>query len=107
MSLHASPTRYGRGHRALEIAAIMFLWVVMGVLAVRVAGAIDGTGDVVRVALAVVGGYLVSDFVSGLVHWAGDTIGDENTPLVGANFVRPFREHHVDAKDITRHDFVE
>ena len=52
-------------------------------------------------------GYIVSDFLSGFVHWAGDTVGDETTPIFGPNFVTPFRYHHVDPEDITRHDFVE
>ena len=35
-------------------------------------------------------GYLAADFISGFVHWAGDTIGDAQTPIFGPNFVTPF-----------------
>lgn len=52
-------------------------------------------------------GYVGADFVSGIVHWAGDTLGDKNTPIVGRNFIVPFRQHHDDPEDIVRHDFVE
>lgn len=52
-------------------------------------------------------GYLLADVASGLVHWAFDRFGTVRTPLLGPNFVKPFRNHHVDPRDITRHDFVE
>ncbi|CAN5422258.1 fatty acid desaturase CarF family protein [soil metagenome] len=52
-------------------------------------------------------GWLASDLVSGLVHWACDSWGSANTPVVGQAFIRPFREHHEDPQAMTRHDFVE
>ena len=57
--------------------------------------------------LAVFLAYLAADFLSGFVHFLGDSFGDENTPLVGKEFIFPFREHHTDQKAITRHDFFE
>jgi ubiquitin-conjugating enzyme E2 variant len=98
---------YGRAHRALETGSIVFVLGALGWLAYRTATSLNGPGDIVWVALALLGAYLISDFISGFVHWAGDTVGDETTPVFGPNFVRPFRHHHVDQLDITRHDFIE
>ncbi|RHX92946.1 fatty acid desaturase CarF family protein [Leptospira stimsonii] len=51
--------------------------------------------------------WIGADFISGLVHFLGDSIGSEKTPILGPGFIFPFRDHHVDPKGITRHDFVE
>jgi ubiquitin-conjugating enzyme E2 variant len=76
-------------------------------LALQTADAVEGTNYRLPLGLSVVGGYVLADFISGIAHWAGDTVGDERTPIFGPHFVTPFRHHHVDPTDITQHDFVE
>ena len=60
-----------------------------------------------RTVLAVGLAYLAADLVGGLVHWAVDTWGSPEVPILGPAMIGPFREHHRDPQDITRHDFVE
>jgi ubiquitin-conjugating enzyme E2 variant len=55
----------------------------------------------------VVAGMFAADFISGLVHWAADTWGRRDWPLLGARLIEPFRVHHVNPRDICRRDMVD
>jgi hypothetical protein len=58
-------------------------------------------------ALAVPLGIVGGDFISGLVHWAADSYGSEDMPVIGPSLVKPFRLHHVYPRDICTHGLVE
>ena len=91
----------------MEITSITLVLGMMVMMAIRVGRAIESTGDWIYLGFTALTGYLTADFLSGVVHWAGDTLGDETTPVIGKNFVMPFRQHHVDPKEIATHDFIE
>lgn len=98
---------YSRWHRALEIGGIGSFAGVAGALAYKIALVVDDLLTSITVGITFLTGPLFADLISGLVHWFADQYGTEKTPIVGPNFIRPFREHHVDPTGITRHDFIE
>jgi Lipid desaturase domain len=52
-------------------------------------------------------GALAADLVTGAVHWACDTWGDEHTRWIGGGLIRSFHEHHANPRAMLDHDWVE
>lgn len=83
---------------------IAFFVLVAALLYREAAGIAAGYGWLMLA--AAMAGFVFADFSSGLVHWLFDTWGSAETPVVGKTFILPFRIHHADPLDITRHGFV-
>lgn len=96
-----------RSHRAMETSATVAFVVYALLFGWRLVDAVEGSASVAVLAGGIVAGYLVADLVSGLAHWVGDRFFDETTPLVGQNFIAPFRRHHVAPREMVEHGLVE
>jgi hypothetical protein len=109
--------QHGGAHNLLEAFGIVTSYFFVAVMSWRsvtqvvdsfaIGGATEGWFRVGLVGTAILAGYIVADIVSGLVHFTFDRYMNVDTFLLGPNFVRPFREHHSDPIDITRHGFLE
>ncbi len=107
---HSQTRGYSRLQRTLEqlgIAAFMVLTVWTSYRIYQNASVTHPPHAGWLVAGGLFAALLAADLFSGLVHWAADNWGDPSWPILGPGFIQPFRNHHVDPKDITRHDFVE
>ena len=94
-------------HRVFEWVGIAIFGVYAVLLGHKLLGIPTSAESWGIVALSLLAGYVLADAISGLVHWFADSYAGEETFLLGPNFVKPFRDHHVDPKDIARHGFAE
>lgn len=97
---------YGRGQRLIELGAIA-LFVLLAASSLWRLVVATHLHIVAVVLVAAPSGWLAVDLLSGLAHWAFDSFGSTSTPVIGNAFIRPFRAHHADPEEMTRHDFVE
>ncbi len=70
-------------------------------------GAVGWVSGAALLAIALPVGIVLADFGKGFCHWVGDTFFEEDTPILGTMWIRPFREHHRDPLAITRHSALE
>lgn len=102
-----SETRSSRSHWLMELAGIGAFAVLAALVGTEVYLGAAGFGYAWLLPAVAVLAYLAADLASGFVHFLADNFGSEETPILGPNFIEPFRDHHVDPKGITRNDFVD
>jgi hypothetical protein len=98
---HYEMTRSQRLFSIVSIAAALSLLVLV---ALRLALALDHAWWTLP---ALAAGVALADLASGIVHWAADTWGDDDLPVIGRRLLKPFRLHHVEPDDFLRRSFID
>lgn len=106
MTPSTTTTTTPRYHRALETVNLLAHAALSATLLGRWVRRVDDWADVALAALVVPAVVAAVDVVSGIVHFLADRFGSLETPLLGPNVLRSFREHHVDQQAMTKHDFI-
>jgi ubiquitin-conjugating enzyme E2 variant len=103
----ALPVHYEltRGQIVFSSCAIAAAGGLLGLLGWRIATRVDVWQW--WVPLALTAGFTAADFGSGLIHWAADTWGRDDCPIIGPRLLVPFRVHHVNPDDFLRRRFVD
>ena len=94
------------GQKAAEAFGVIAAIALISLTTWRVASAPLDMTAFIALGVALCVGVLLADLFSGLVHWIFDRCGSEETPFFGPNFIRAFRFHHKDPRDITLHGFL-
>jgi ubiquitin-conjugating enzyme E2 variant len=92
--------------RAVFAVAIVLAAALSTMHGARIVAATPGSGIGPTLLFALVG-VLVADFLSGVVHWACDTWGNERSRWFGDSLIRSFREHHRSPTAMLAHDWIE
>jgi hypothetical protein len=96
-----------RGHYILEILGIVSFFMLALLMGAEIYQGMAAFGYLWLLPVIAVLAYLAADFISGFVHFLADNFGSSEMPIIGPGFIGAFREHHVDPKGITRHDFID
>jgi len=102
-----SEPRSSRAHWLLELFGIGAFAALAALIGTEVYVGAAAFGYAWLLPAVAVVAYLAADLASGFVHFLADNFGSERTPILGPNFIGPFRDHHVDPTGITRNDFVD
>jgi plasmanylethanolamine desaturase len=100
---------YPRSHRIFELCSIAVFTGLTVFATYQTVGGIYARAlwpSGVIIPVAILAGFAAADLISGIVHFLLDNFGSPTTPIIGAKFVQPFREHHDDPLAMTRGDFV-
>ncbi len=93
-------------HRKREILEIIVFFILLIIFSFKLITSISFSYMLLIALLPVLFlSLLIADFTSGFVHFLFDNKGQEDTPFWGV-LVKPFRDHHINQKDMVQHDFV-
>lgn len=92
--------------RRLYAASIVAVVPLVVLHLIGLSASVDST-TALPVLLGLLLGLLCADLVTGVVHWACDSWGDEQTPWLGPGLIRAFREHHREPREMLEHDWIE
>ena len=96
----------GRFARGVQAAAIV-TGAGLVVLHLCQLGLALAAAEALPAALGLALGVLAADALTGAVHWACDTWGDERLPWIGASVIRSFHEHHRAPRDMLGSDWID